>query len=131
MADIKINKRVTAPTVLIVEDEKPLAHALELKLAHEGLLVKAVNNGRDALTLLANEDFSLVICDLIMPHVDGFELLKQMRTKNVSIPVIVLTNLSQEEDRARVMKLGATDFFIKSDTPIATIVSHVKQRLKI
>ena len=63
-------------TTLIIEDEKPLARALELKLTHEGFQVINVPNGEVALPLLESEEYSLIICDLMMPKVDGFQILE-------------------------------------------------------
>ncbi len=112
--------------ILIIEDEKPLAHALELKLTHEGFVVTATGSGEEALTLLSKEHFDLVLTDLIIPGVDGFKVLETVQDKKMKIPVIVMTNLNQEEDRKRASDLGATDFFVKSDSPISLIAEKVK-----
>ena len=115
--------------ILIIEDEKPLARALELKLTHEGFLVVNISNGEEALPLLGKEEFSLIICDLMMPKVDGFQVLEFVKNKNIKTPVVVLTNLSQAEDEKRVRSIGASEFFIKSNTSIAKIVDYVKERV--
>lgn len=113
--------------ILIIEDEKPLAHALELKLSHEGFDIVATGSGEEALTLLAKNHFDLVLTDLIIPGVDGFKVLETIQEKKMKVPVIVMTNLNQEEDRKRASDLGATDFFVKSNSPISLIVEKVKQ----
>ena len=115
--------------ILIIEDEKPLARALELKLMHEGFEVKILPNGEGAISLIETERFSFLICDLVMPKVDGFDILREIKEKNIKIFVIVLTNLSQTEDEKRVRELGATEFFIKSDTPLSKIVSYIKENI--
>jgi len=112
--------------ILIIEDEKPLSRALELKLVHEGFFVKALFNGEGFLNIVNSENFSLIICDLIMPKVDGFEVLQMVKDNNINIPVIILTNLSQPEDEKRVRDLGAKHFLIKSDTPLMKIVETIK-----
>ncbi len=112
--------------ILIIEDEKPLAHALELKLSHEGFDIVATGSGEEALTLLAKDHFDLVLTDLIIPGVDGFKVLETIQEKKMKIPVIVMTNLNQEEDRKRASDLGATSFFVKSNSPISLIVETVK-----
>lgn len=112
--------------ILVIEDEKPLARALELKLVHEGFEVKTAANGEIALGLLKIEKFSLIICDLIMPKVDGFQVLEFIKDNKIKTPVIILTNLSQTEDEKRVRELGASEFFIKSNTSILKIVEHIK-----
>lgn len=113
--------------ILIAEDEKPLARALELKLSHEGFAVTVVSNGEEAIAELSKGGFVLLICDLVMPKMDGFHVLQSMKEKQIKIPTIILTNLSQAEDEQRVKSLGATDFFIKSNTPITKVVDHVKE----
>lgn len=116
--------------ILIIEDEKPLARALELKLTHEGFKVETLPNGEGAISLLEKEKFSLVICDLVMPKVDGFQILQQIKENNIKTIVIILTNLSQSEDEKRVRALGASEFFIKSDTPLSKIVTYIKENIK-
>ena len=114
--------------ILIAEDEKPLSHALELKLTFSGYDVTVVNNGDDALTTLAKDTFDLILLDIVMPGKNGFEVLEELKKKGNKIPVIMLSNLSQEEDVSKAKQLGAVDFFIKSDTPLAEIVAMVKKR---
>ena len=111
--------------IFIVEDEKPMARALELKLSHEGLETKTIFDGEAAIEMLKQEKFDLILLDLVMPKVDGFSVLKFLKEQGTSTPVIVLSNLSQEDDEKRVKELGAKDFFIKSNTSIATIVEKV------
>jgi DNA-binding response OmpR family regulator len=115
--------------ILVVDDERPMAKALELKLAKEGFLAKSVGNGEEALDALGKEPFDLVLLDLVMPKVDGFKVLERMHTQKLTMPVFVLSNLGQEEDRKRATDLGAKEFFIKTDTPIADVVSHIKHAL--
>jgi DNA-binding response OmpR family regulator len=116
--------------ILVVEDEKAIAKALELKLTHSGFKVKSVQNGKDALDAIEKNKFDLILLDLVIPILDGFGVLTALQVKKLKIPIIVLTNLSQEEDRKRALDLGATDFFVKSETPIAGIVSRVRSLLK-
>lgn len=113
--------------VLIVEDERPLAHALQLKLEHEGFLVTVATNGQECLDLLEKQQFAIVLLDLIMPVLDGFQVLEQLQKKPNPPAVFVLSNLSQHEDEERVLGLGARKFFIKSDTPLTTIVEEVRK----
>ena len=112
--------------VLIIEDERPLAHALELKLIHEGYIAKIVNNGQDGLDELKKNHYDVVLLDLMMPVMDGFQVLQQIPAENRPV-VFVLSNLSQHEDEERVLSLGAKKYFVKSDTPLSTIVEEVKQ----
>lgn len=113
-------------TVLITEDEKPLAHALQLKLEHEGFAVTMAGNGRECVDLVSKQAFDVVLLDLMMPEMDGFQVLEQLQKNGSTASVFVLSNLSQHEDEARVLGLGAKKFFIKSNTPLTTIVEEVK-----
>ena len=115
--------------ILVADDERPMARALELKLAHEGFKAKAVFDGTEVLESLRHEKFDLLLLDLVMPTVDGFQVLESMKSEGILVPVIVLSNLSQQEDEKRVKELGAREFFIKSDTPITDVIHHVKKVL--
>lgn len=112
--------------LLIVEDERPLAHALELKFAHEGFETHVAVDGEAALSEIKGGKFDVILLDLIMPKMDGFTLLEEIKNKKLNAPIIVLTNLGQQEDQDRAQKLGAKGYFVKSNTPIADIVKHVK-----
>ena len=113
--------------VLIVEDEKPLAHALELKLTSEGFSTKVATNGQEALDILKTEVYDVMLLDLMMPTIDGFQVLQQIQGLDKKpAAVFVLSNLSQQEDEERALSLGAKKFFIKSDTALSTIVDEVK-----
>lgn len=115
--------------ILIVEDEKPMAKALELKLTREGFEAKAVFDGEKALKILESETFDLILLDLVMPNLNGFGVLTELKARNIKTPVIVTTNLSQEEDEKKAKELGATDYLVKSDTSIIEVVNFVKKTL--
>lgn len=113
--------------ILLVEDEAPLAHALEMKLKNDGYGVKTVANGSDALSEAKKGCYSIMLLDLIMPLMDGFSVLAELKSRKTTLPIIVLSNLGQEEDRAKAKDLGALDYFVKSNTPISDIIARVKQ----
>ena len=115
--------------ILIAEDEKPMAHALEMKLNSSGYDAKAVFDGEQALEELGKTKYDLLLLDLMMPKADGFDVLTAMKEKKIKVPTIVSTNLSQESDIAKAKSLGAVDYFVKSDTPISEVVVHVKKIL--
>ncbi len=120
-----------APKILIAEDEKPMAHALEIKFKAAGFDVKTVFDGQEALKTLETEKFDLMILDLIMPRLDGFGVLTALKGKNVTMPVIVASNLGQVDDINRSKDLGAVDYFIKSNVSISDIIQQIKNRLGI
>ena len=115
--------------VLIAEDEKPMAKALQMKLTKVGYEVTLAADGEEAIAALKSNDFDIVLLDLIMPKLDGFGVLEEMKKLGNKTPVLVSTNLSQPEDEKRVIELGAKGFFVKSDTPITKVVDHIKSAL--
>lgn len=115
--------------VLIAEDDKPIAKALELKLKNSGFEVVVVENGEEAMTEVEKNTFDIVLLDLMMPKKDGFSFLEEVKVKGVKTPVIILSNLSQEGDMKRTKELGAVDYFVKSNTPLIDIVANIKKIL--
>ena len=113
-------------SILIVEDERPLSHALEMKLKSQGFVTKVVTNGTEALAEIKKTPYDMMLLDLIMPVMDGFSVLTEIAEQKLKVPVIVLSNLGQDEDRAKAKSLGAVDYFVKSNTPIAEILSRVQ-----
>ncbi|MBU0458755.1 response regulator [Patescibacteria group bacterium] len=112
--------------VLIVEDEKPLAHALELKLSHEGFETQIVSDGAQALEKAKEFKPDIILLDLIMPCMDGFTFLEELKKEGAKTAVIVLSNLGQDEDRKRAEEYGVKGYFVKANTPISDIVKQVK-----
>ncbi|MBU0661184.1 response regulator [Patescibacteria group bacterium] len=116
--------------ILVAEDEKPMAKALQLKLQHIGYDVTVANNGQEAIDFLVKGGIDLVLLDLVMPKLDGFGVLEQVKQKKIKVPIIVSTNLSQEQDEKRVRELGAKDYFVKSNTPLSDVIKHIEKILK-
>lgn len=125
MPDLKLKK------VLIAEDEKPMAKALQLKLSHSGFLPTIASNGEEAMELIIKEKFDIILLDIMMPKRDGFSIMLEMKTKKIKTPVVVLSNLSQEDDAKKAKELGAVAFFIKSNTPLLGIIENIKKILKV
>ncbi len=125
-----MSKKKSTPSLLIVEDEKPIAHALKLKCESEGYTTVLVADGVEALEVLATTSFDCILLDLIMPGKDGFTVLAEMKEWSTKTPIIVLSNLGQESDRARCKELGAIDYFIKADMSIAQVVAAVHKIIK-
>jgi len=112
--------------ILVVEDEKSLAMALELKLKKEGYEVTVAYNGKIGLEYISRMAYDTVLLDLMMPVMDGFAVLAAAR-KLPNPPIfIVLSNLTQPEDAERCIKLGARKFLVKSETPLAAIVKEIE-----
>lgn len=118
---------MAAKNVLVIEDEKPLYTALRLKLEHEGIKVTVATDGQEALDLLAKHDYDLMLLDLIMPNMDGFQTLEQLAKIGKHPKIYIMSNLSQPEDETRARELGASKFFIKADTALTEIVEEIKK----
>ncbi len=120
-----------AKKILIVEDEKPMARALELKLDKSGFEADLAYDGKQALTMLGDKKYDLILLDLVMPVKDGFDVLKDMKKKGDKTPVIVSTNLSQGADKKKTEQYDiVSDYFVKSDISISEVVERVKKVLK-
>ena len=119
-----------AKKILIGEDEKAIARALQLKLSNSGYEVTNAFDGQEVIDFVEKEQFDLILLDLIMPKVDGFGVMTKLKEKGNTVPVIILSNLSQAEDTEKAKELGAKDFFVKSNTPLSEIVNHVQEVLK-
>lgn len=112
--------------ILIVEDEEPLARALELKLSHFGFDVRRACDGEEGLSALKKEKFDLILTDLIMPRLNGFLFITKVKAMEIKTPIIVASNLSQDEDIEKAKDAGAVKYFVKATTPIAQLVSEIR-----
>lgn len=121
--------------VLLVEDDSFLRDICAKKLTKEGFLVFEVPDGEQALKNLEKIEPDIILLDIILPTVDGFEVLEQIRSnKNKKIkqtPVIMLSNLGQEEDVKKALNLGANDYLIKAHFTTEEITEKVKKELGI
>ncbi|KPJ85929.1 hypothetical protein AMJ57_01295 [Parcubacteria bacterium SG8_24] len=116
-------------TVLIVEDDQFLQKLLRSKFEKDGFVVVSASDGEDALRQATEHRPAVTLLDLLLPKINGFEVLTEIKTTPGldKIPVIVLSNLSQEEDISRARELGAEDFIVKADHSIHDIVERVKE----
>ncbi len=119
--------------VLLVEDEKMLAEMYATKFSMEGYGVEKAFDGAQGLELAKSVNPDIILLDVIMPKLDGFATLKQLKAdpKLKAIPVIMLTNLGQEDDLKKGKELGATDYYVKSNHSPSEIVDKVKAVLKV
>lgn len=117
--------------ILIVEDEVSMANALKLKLNKEGFDAQVAFNGTEGFQMIKDGNFDLVLLDLVMPEKGGFYVLENVQKEGLKTKIVISSNLSQPEDLEKAKKLGAVDYFIKSDTPIVKVVEKVKEHLQI
>ena len=117
--------------VLIVEDDTLISSMYKIKLEQDGYAVVVANNGSEGLVKVKAEKPDIILLDIIMPQLDGFTVLEGMRGKlGIKAPIIMLTNLGTEEDRAKGEKLGATDYLVKSSVTPAQVSENVTKNLK-
>lgn len=119
-------KSSSGKKILIVEDEKPLAHALELKMTHEGYETTVASTGKAGLEEAATGKYDLILLDLILPEIDGFAILEALKAKKLKPVIVVLSNLGQDEDRKKAEEFGVKNYLVKSNVPLADIVKVVK-----
>ena len=114
--------------ILLVEDDKFLANLLKLKLEKQGFEVTQAFDGEEALKKLASFLPDLMLLDIILPKKNGFELMEDINKdpKLSKIPVIITSNLAQEEDISKGRNLGAIDYFVKSRSTIDELVEKIK-----
>jgi CheY-like chemotaxis protein len=115
--------------ILIAEDEKAYSRALVLKLKNAGYEAESVANGEEVISTLKKTRYDLLLCDIIMPKMNGFQVLEEIRKQGMKVPVFVLSNLSQADDEKKALALGATGFLSKSNSPIAEVISKIQQFL--
>lgn len=114
--------------ILVVDDEKRMVRFIRLNLEQDGFQVVSAYNGSEALDQVRTTLPNLVLLDVMMPDIDGFEVLKKIREAS-SVPVIMLTAKGEEDDRVRGLELGADDYVTKPFSP-RELVSRVKAVLR-
>lgn len=97
--------------ILIVEDEKPISDLIKISLSAEGYLCTCAYDGQEAADIVENHTFDLILLDIMLPVIDGYELLAYF--KSLQIPVIFLTAKSDTKDKVKGLKAGAEDYIVK------------------
>jgi CheY-like chemotaxis protein len=118
--------------ILIVEDDKFLLNAYHAKFERTDFEVQLASDGEQAITLFKEFKPDVVLLDLIIPKINGFDVLRQIKADPAqkNTPVIVASNLGQKEDLDQAKALGADDFYIKSDSSIESIVEKVSAAVR-
>ncbi|MBI1856675.1 response regulator [Candidatus Saccharibacteria bacterium] len=117
--------------ILLVEDDDALASVYETRLTSEGFATRRVPNGEDALAIALEYKPDLILLDVMMPKVSGFDVLDILRNtpETMNIKVIMLTALSQDSDKQRAETLGVDEYLVKSQVVIADVIEHIKKHL--
>ena len=119
-----MNKRI-----LIVEDEPAIADIVAFNLQREGFTAERADNGDDGLKMALNSSYDLILLDVMLPGIDGFEVLKKLREKNNAVPVIMLTAREEEADKVFGLDLGADDYITKPFS-LKELLARVKANVR-
>lgn len=117
--------------ILLVEDDLGLATVYQQRLEAEGFSIRHVPNGEDALSAAIEYKPDLILLDVMMPKISGFDVLDILRNtpETTNVKVVMLTALSQPKDKDKATSLGADDYLVKSQVVIADVVDRIKHHL--
>ena len=122
---------IKAKKILLVEDDDTLANVYKTRLHAEGFDLRRVPNGEEALAAAMEYKPDLILLDVMMPKVSGFDVLDILRNtpETTNTKVIMLTALSQDTDRQRAEEMGVDDYLVKSQVVIADVIERIKHHL--
>jgi len=114
--------------ILIIEDDKFIRDLISTKLAQENYEVLEAKSGKEGIQKIKKEKPDLVLLDLILPEIDGFEVLARIKTDPTiaSIPVVILSNLDQKEHIQKCEKMGAVAYFVKAHLTPTELIEKIK-----
>ncbi len=114
--------------ILLAEDDKFIARAYQDGLTRAGYEVVSAVNGQEAIDKIKSEKPDLVLLDLIMPKKNGFEVLEEIKAdQTLKMPVIILSNLSQDSDIEKAKELGAVDYIVKSNFSMKEVIKQIEK----
>lgn len=120
--------------ILLVEDDGFLREIIFKRLVNEGFDVVEAEDGEKALIEVNQGDFDVVLLDIILPNINGFEVLEKIKSneneKIKNLPVIMLSNLGQETDIEKAMSMGASNYLVKAHFTTDEIIGKIKQELE-
>ena len=121
----------TRMKILLVEDEEKLSQAIAKGLQLEGYTVDIVDDGKKALTRISlhRSDYDLIILDLMLPSMDGYEICKQVREWNITVPILVLTARAETDSKVRLLQSGADDYLVKPFS-FAELIARIRALLR-
>jgi DNA-binding response OmpR family regulator len=131
MTNGNVHTQQTQKTILIVEDDPILSRMYTEKFTFEGFKVLVARDGEEALKVTEIEDVDTILLDIMLPRMSGTDFLERFRQveKNKKIPVIALSNLTEQEERDRAMKLGVKEYLVKAMQTPEQVVVKIKKYL--
>lgn len=126
MPDTKIHK------ILIIDDDPFILEMYVLKFKEEGFQIETAKDGKEGLKKIKEYEPDVVLLDIVMPIMDGFDVIRSLKRENVqtNAKIVLLTNLGQKDDVERGMQLGAHDYIIKAHFTPSEVVKKIKDLLK-
>lgn len=117
--------------ILIVEDDRYISKMYQLKLSLEGYAVQIADNGRTGVDKVKEFKPDIILLDILMPELDGFEVLKIVKSEDSTknIPVLIMSNLGQEDHIQKGMELGAVGYIVKTQYTPSKVVEKIKEVL--
>jgi DNA-binding response OmpR family regulator len=115
--------------LLLIEDDVMLVNMYKAKFVNEGYEIESATDGKNGLALVPQVNPDLVILDLMLPRLSGIEVLEELKKdeKLKNIPVVVLTNLSEEQETQKALELGADGYLVKADLTPSQLVEKIKE----
>lgn len=123
-----MEKNSDKKTIALIDDDESIREVYKTALAEDGLSVFEASNGKDGLLLIKKHKPDAVVCDVVMPDGDGFFVLEKAKKDPLlkDIPILILTQLDNNDDRSEAMSLGADDYMIKFDITPSQVVKKVR-----
>lgn len=116
-----------AKNILIIEDEIILAEALKEKLTNVGYEVEAVYDGESGLEKIRIKKPDLLILDILLPGINGYEVMENLKKENISLPILIVSNSGQPVEIERAKELGANDFIVKVTFSLQNVAEKVQK----
>ncbi len=118
--------------ILLVEDDSMIVEMYKLRFEEEGFEVTVTDKGSEAIKLAESLKPDIILLDIILPEVDGFNILQTLKSdaNTKDLPILLLTNLAQESDKERAMAMGANDYFVKSQHTPSDVLQKVMELIK-
>lgn len=131
MEESNLSKTAAGKIVLLIEDDPLLVNMYRSKFENEGFNLLVAENGEEGLGLALKENVDIIILDIMLPKISGTDMLAQLRksSKGKKIPVIVLTNLTEEGEARKALRLGAKEYLTKATLTPTQIVGKIKEHL--
>ena len=117
--------------ILIVDDDDEIRDLLEFDVRSSGYFVDTAKDGLEGLNKALNNSYDLILLDVMMPKMNGFDVCKNIRKAKLAIPILMLTALSQLNDKVKGFDIGVDDYLVKSQVVIGDVVARVKHHLGI